>query len=239
MVTLGTIIGLSAVGLLIFFRNDISTALGNLKGFGSEFGRDFGSLPDITINVPDFGIPEAGATLAGGAGQAQEAIFKAGVEARKGFDESIQQAQRNFEGNVQGIQQGIAEAQESSLVLGADIQETFTGNRNAIGDFFGNLFGNKQNVEQQIEKPDGAPITTPTVTTPATIERAGGRRTFGGQTAPKMTLTKMEASTPEQSKVIISKQPDLSLVSPFIKTQEVRNPPFSKTPRFSGGGSRR
>ena len=54
-----------------------------------------------------------------------------------------------------------------------------------------------------------------------------------------MTLTKTEATTEKQSIVIISKQPDLSLVSPFLKTSQVIQGEQESSSRFSGSGSRR
>lgn len=234
MVNLGTVLGLSALGLIFFFREDIGASLSGLKGFG----KDFGKLPDININVPDIGnpfegVPEAFAEAGAGLGQAgadiQKSIAEGIASTQAGIDTSIQQAQQNFDQNIKGISEGAG-------IAGADIQETFTGNRNAIGDFFGNLFGGGST--SQVEAQDGAPITTPTVTTPATIDRQAGRRTFGGQTQPKMTLTKEQASTPQESNVIISEQPNLSLVSPFLTTQQ-KTEELGTTSRFSGTGSRR
>jgi len=210
MVSFGTIIAIGAIGLLVFFREDISTALGNLKGFGSEFGRDFGKLPelpDITINVPDFGIPEAfaetgkvaeeaGAGIVGALTEAgasieqagigaREVIFEAGVEARKDFDKTIEEAQANFE------------------QFGKDVETNIGIIGEGLTTIFGGLFSTKAitTVSQ----------TTPTVT--STSRRAGTSTRFGGQTAPKEVLTKDTATTPE---LIISPQPDLSLVSPFL-----------------------
>jgi len=221
MVNIGTILGLSALGLIIFFRDDIGKSLSGLKGFG----KDFGKLPDVNINIPDFGNPFEGLPqVFGDAGEgitqagidAQKAIADALAETSKNIDTGIKTAQENFEQNIAGISQGIAEQQEASLVFGADIQEFFTGNRNAIGDFF-----------DPTSSKDGEPIKTPTVITPATIERQAGRRTFGGQTEPKMILTKESATTPKESTLIISKQPDLSKVSSFLTN-------FQKTAGFEG-----
>lgn len=241
MVSFGTVAILVGGGLAIFFSKDIATALNNLKGFGSSFGQDFGKLPDININVPEFPeipIPDF-STQAQQINQfgidVQKNINDALANAQSQIDKSLQQSQKDFEQfgtdvntNIAGIQKGFDEAGEASLVFGADIQEGITGNRNAIGDFFGNLFGT--GAEKEIEKSDGAPVTTPTVTTPAQIDRQAGRRTFGGQTSPKMTLTKEEATTPTQSNVIISKQPDLTLVSPFLTSTPLKQIGFEDEP---------
>ena len=228
MVNLGTVLGLSALGLIFFFRDDISQSLQGLKGFGSNFGAV--NLPDININVPKLptleGLPDVGGV-----------IFDAGVGARQTFDQGIKKTQEDFEQFGTDVNTNITNIGLGAGVAGADIQETFTGNRNAIGDFFTNIFGG--HAEGKIDPVDGAPVVTPTVTTPATIERQAGRRTFGGQTQPKMTLTKTQASTTEQSNIIISKQPDLSLVSPFLKTSQVIQGEQETTSRFSGTGSRR
>jgi len=217
MVSFGTIIAIGAIGLLVFFREDISTALGNLKGFGSEFGRDFGKLPelpDITINVPDFGIPEAfaetgkvaeeaGAGIVGaitetgeqireaGVG-AREVIFQAGVEARKDFDKTIEDAQAGFE------------------QFGKDVETNIGIIGEGLTSIFGGIFPQKEMTTISEAKP--------TIT--STSRRAGTTTRFGGQTAPKEVLTKETATTPE---LIISPQPDLSLVSPFL-TQFQKDP---------------
>lgn len=236
MVSIGTLIGIGAIGLVVFFREDISTALGNLKGFGSEFGRDFGkvpdiNLPDITINVPDFGIPkafadtgevaeEAGAVITtaltetgeaireAGVG-AREVIFEAGVSARKDFDKTIEEAQANFE------------------QFGKDVETNIGIIGEGLTSIFGGLFPSKEmtTVSEAV----------PTIT--STSRRAGTETRFGGQTAPKEVLTKETASTPE---LIISEQPDLSLVSPFLKSfQTVEEKPEEIIQPISLSGRRR
>ena len=119
MVNFSTIAIIGTGALLIFFRKDVGLFLESFKGFGSEFGKDFGKIPDITINVPSFGIPEAfaetgkvaeatGAGIVGALSEAgasieqagigaREVIFQAGVEAREGFDKSIEDTQAGFE----------------------------------------------------------------------------------------------------------------------------------------------
>jgi len=202
MVSLGTVIGLSAIGLIIFFQKDIGIALGNLKGFGSSFGQDFGKLPDININVPDFGLPEAGAVVSGALGEAGENINQFGIDVQKNIGDSIKGAQ-------DVIDQSIKETQENFEQFGIDVNtnigiigEGITDFGTGITDFFGGLFK--------------APSTTISASTPSivtTSRRSGTTTRFGGQTAPKEVLTKTTASTPT---VIKSEQPDLSLVSPFL-----------------------
>jgi len=207
MVNFSTIAIIGGLGLLIFFKDDVGKFLNQFKGFGAEFGKDFGKIPDITINVPDFGIPEAfaetgkiaeatGAGIVGALGEAgtaieqagigaRDVIFQAGVEAREGFDQSIKETQENFEQFGKDVNTNIG-------IIGA-----------GITDFFGGIFPQKE-------------ITTVSETKPSivtTSRRSGTTTRFGGQTAPKEILTQQTATTPD---LIISKQPDLSLVSPFL-----------------------
>jgi len=219
LVSIGTLGVIGALGLLIFFRKDIGEALGNLKGFGSEFGRDFGKIPDVTINVPDFGLPkvfadtgeavgQAGAGIAGALGEAGENINQFGIDVQKNIADSIAGAQA-------GIDQSIKDTQEGFEQFGKDVQTNIgiisTGFEEAgqgITDFFGGLFPTKE-------------ITTVSEAVPTiTSRRAGTTTRFGGQTAPKEILTQETATTP---KLIISEQPDLSLVSPFL-TQFQKDP---------------
>ncbi len=228
MVSLGTLGVLGAIGLLVFFREDISTALGNLKGFGSEFGRDFGKVPDITINVPSFGIPEAfaetgkvaqeaGAGIDEGVGEvaksieeagkgAGEVIFQAGVDARKDFDKTIEDTQNAFE------------------QFGKDVETNIGIIGTGLTDLFGGIFPTKE-------------ITTVSEAVPTiTSRRAGTTSRFGGQTAPKEILTKETATTPE---LIISEQPDLSLVSPFLTQFQKIDPEEKPEQTISSSGRRR
>jgi len=207
MVNFSTIAIIGGLGLLIFFQKDVGNFLNQFKGFGAEFGKDFGKIPDITINVPSFGIPEAfaetgkvaeqaGAGIVGALGEtgkaieqagvgAREVIFQAGVEARAGLDKTIEDTQAGFEQFGKDVQTNIG-------IIGTGLTE-----------IFGGIFP--------------APKTTVSETTPSivtTSRRSGTTTRFGGQTAPKEILTKETATTP---KLIISEQPDLSLVSPFLR----------------------
>ena len=208
MVSITDILLVSGIGLALFFREDLGKFLEGFKGFGSEFGRDFGKLPDINISVPDFGLPEAFGETGKGISELslgiQEQIGVSIAGAQKGIDETIQTAQSNFEKNIAGISKGFEEAGANLNQFGLDVQTNIS-----------NIF-NPPAEAIPSESPAPASVTP----TPATIERQAGRRTFGGQSAPKMTLTKTEATTPKQSDVIISKQPDLTLVSPFLTAQQ-------------------
>jgi len=230
LVSLGTLGVLGAIGLLVFFREDISTALGNLKGFGSEFGRDFGKVPDITINVPSFGIPEAfaetgkvaqeaGAGIVEGVGEvataieeagkgAGEVVFQAGVDARKDFDKTIEDTQNAFE------------------QFGKDVETNIGIIGTGLTDLFGGIFPTKE-------------ITTVSEAVPTITSRREGTETrFGGQTAPKEILTKETATTPE---LIISPQPDLSLVSPFLtafQKDPIEEPTLTTSRRTGTTGGR-
>jgi len=209
MVNFSTIAIIGGLGLLIFFKKDVGSFLNQFKGFGAEFGKDFGKLPDITINVPDFGIPEAfaetgkvaeatGAGIVGAISEtgkaieqagvgAREVIFQAGVEAREGFDKSIADTQAGFE------------------QFGKDVETNIGIIGEGLTSIFGGIFPTKE-------------ITTVSETAPSivtTSRRSGTTTRFGGQTAPKEILTKETATT---EKLIVSEQPDLSLVSPFLKT---------------------
>ncbi len=207
MVNFSTIAIIGGIGLLIFFQKDVGKFLDQFKGFGAEFGKDFGKLPDININVPSFGIPEAfaetgkvaeatgagivGALTEAGAGieqagiGAREVIFQAGVEARESFDKSIQETQAGFE------------------QFGKDVETNIGIIGEGLTSVFGGIFPTKELTTVSEAKPS---IVT-------TSRRAGTTTRFGGQTAPKEILTKETATTPD---LIISKQPDLSLVSPFL-----------------------
>jgi len=219
MVSIGTIIGLSAIGLIIFFQKDISVALNNLKGFGSSFGQDFGKIPDVTINVPDFGIPEAfaetgkvaediGAGVQEAFGQAGENINQFGIDVQKNIADSIAGAQKGIDESIKGTQEAFEQ-------FGTDVQTNFGIIGAGITDFFGGISPKE-------------PITTVSEATPTIISRRAGTSTrFGGQTAPKEILTKETASTPD---LIISAQPDKSLVSPFLTGFNSSDPRLTADP---------
>jgi len=214
MVNFSTIAIIGGLALIIFFKEDVGKFLDQFKGFGAEFGKDFGKIPDITINVPSFGIPEAfaetgkvaeatgagivgalteaGASIEQAGVGAREVIFQAGVEAREAFDKSIEETQAGFE------------------QFGKDVETNIGIIGEGLTSIFGGLFPTKE-ITTVSE-------TKPTIT--STSRRAGTTTRFGGQTAPKEVLTKETATTPE---LIISPQPDLSLVSPFL-TQFQKDP---------------
>jgi len=212
MVNFSTIAIIGGLGLLIFFRKDIGQALESFKGFGAEFGKDFGKLPDITINVPDFGLPKAfaetgeavgevGAGIAGALGEAGENIEQFGIDVQKNIADSIAGAQATIDKSIKETQEGFEQfgkdVQTNIGIISTGFEEAGEG----ITEFFGGLFPTKE-------------ITTISETTPTIISRRAGTETrFGGQTAPKEILTQQTATTPE---LIISEQPDLSLVSPFL-----------------------
>ncbi len=217
MVSFGTIAILVGGGLAIFFSKDIATALNNLKGFGSDFGKDFGKIPDVTINVPDFGIPQAGENVSKAVEQAGIDIGQFGADVQTNIAESIAGAQAGIDESIKGTQENFEQ-------FGKDVNTNIGIIGEGITDFFGGIFPQKE-------------ITTVSETTPTiTSRRAGTTTRFGGQTAPKEVLTKETASTPE---LIISEQPDLSLVSPFLKTTQTVEEKPETTSRFSGSGSRR
>ena len=224
MVNFSTVAIIGGLGLLIIFRKDVGGFLDSFKGFGTNLGKI--ELPDVNINVPDFGIPEAfaetgkvaeatGAGIVGALGEtgkaieqagigAREVIFQAGVEAREGFDQSIKETQENFE------------------QFGKDVQTNIGIIGTGITDFFGGIFPTKE-ITTVSE-------ATPTITT--TSRRTGTATRFGGQTAPKEILTKETATTPD---LIISEQPDKSLVSPFLtQFQTVEEKPTLITSRRTG-----
>jgi len=217
MVNFSTIAIIGGLGLLIFFKEDVSKFLNQFKGFGQDFGKV--ELPDININVPDFGLPEAfaetGKTISTGLGEAGENINQFGIDVQKNIGESIAGAQA-------GIDQSIKETQESFEQFGQDVQTNIGIISTGIGetgkgitDFFGGLIPQKE-------------ITTVSETAPTITSRRSGTTTrFGGQTAPKEILTKEVAVT---SDVIKSEQPNLELVSPFLKSfQTIEEKPESTT----------
>ena len=219
MVNFSTIAIIGGLGLLIFFRKDLGQALESFKGFGSEFGRDFGKIPDITINVPDFGLPKAFAETGEAVGQAGVDLSKAveqagidinqfGIDVQKNIADSIAEAQKAIDLSIKDTQEGFEQfgkdVETNVGIISTGITDIGTG----ITDFFGGFFPQKE-------------ITTVSEVVPIiTSRRAGTATRFGGQTAPKEILTKETASTPE---LIVAQQPDLSLVSPFL-TQTQKDP---------------
>jgi len=200
MVNFSTIAIIGTGALLIFFRKDVGQFLESFKGFGSEFGKDFGKIPDITINVPDFGLPKAFAETGEAIGktgeQIGEDINQFGIDVQKNIADSIKGAQDVIDESIKGTQENFEQ-------FGKDVQTNLDTIGTGITDFFGGIFPQKE-------------ITTVSEATPSIIttsRRTGTTTRFGGQTAPKEILTKETASTPE---LIISEQPDLSLVSPFL-----------------------
>ncbi len=235
MVNLASIILLSGIGLAIFFRKDIKSTLDSFKGFGQV---NLPSLPDITVNVPDFGLPEVfgetgkaidetGKNIGLGLEEAGKNINQFGIDVQKNIAEGIAGAQAGIDESIKGTQESFEQfGQDVNTNLGI-ISTGFEDAGKGITDFFGGLFPTKE-ITTISE-------TAPTITT--TSRRTGTTTRFGGQTAPKEILTKETATTPE---LIISEQPDLSLVSPFLKTtQTVEEKPETTTSRFSGSGSRR
>jgi len=213
LVSITDILLVSGIGLALFFREDLGKFLEGFKGFGQVNLPDVKlPLSDVSITVPDFGIPEAfaetgkvagetGAGIVGAISEtskaieeagrgAGEVVFQAGVESREAFDKSIEETQKGFE------------------QFGQDVQTNLETIGTGITDLFGGIFPTKE-------------ITVVSEATPIiTSRRAGTETRFGGQTAPKEILTKETATTPE---LIVSEQPDLSLVSPFL-TQFQKDP---------------
>ena len=207
MVNFSTIAIIGGLGLLIFFKKDVGSFLNQFKGFGQNFGQDFGKIPDITINIPDFGLPEAGAVIAGGASQIGGELGKIG--------ENINQFGIDVQTNIQtaldeagkGIDQSIKDTQAGFEQFGQDVQTNIGNIGTGITEFVGGLFP--------------APKTTVSQTTPSivtTSRRTGTTTRFGGQTAPKEILTPTTATTGTGTTTdpFKAQQPDPSLVSPFL-----------------------
>ncbi len=201
MVNLAGIILLSGIGLALFFSKDIKATLDSFKGFGQVNLPELPKLPDVTINVPDFGLPDLGKNVGLGLDEAGKNINQFGLDVQKNIGESIAGAQA-------GIDQSIKETQENFEQFGQDVNTNIgiisTGFENAgqgITDFFGGLFPTKE-------------ITTVSQTPPQVTSRRSGTTTrFGGQTAPKEILKVGTGTTDDP---IVSQQPNLSLVSPFL-----------------------
>ena len=127
----------------------------------------------------------------------------------------------------------IQETQNNFEQFGQDVQTNLDIIGTGITNFFGGIFPTKE-------------ITTVSEATPTIISRRAGTTTrFGGQTAPKEILTKETATTQE---VIVSEQPDLTKLSPFLSIQSFAKAVTDKpelitveqeatTSRFSGSGS--
>jgi len=201
---------------------DLLEALGNLKGFGSSFGQDFGKIPDINITIPDFGLPEVFADTGKAVEQAGIDIGQFGADVQTNINTAITEAQKTIDTSIKGTQENFEQ-------FGKDVQTNIGIIGEGLTSVFGGIFPTKE-------------ITTISETTPSIVtssRRSGTTTRFGGQTAPKEVLTKTTASTPE---LIISEQPDLSLVSPFLTSfQKVEEKPEAELTgtRFSGSGSRR
>ena len=233
MVNFSTIAIIGGLGLLIFFKKDVGSFLNQFKGFGQNFGQDFGKIPDINITIPDFGLPKVfadtgkdidqfGKDVETNIGEIGENINQFGIDVQKNIADSIKGAQDVIDESIKGTQENFEQfgkdVETNIGIIGTGITDFGTG----ITDFFGGLFK--------------APSTTVSETTPSivtTSRRSGTTTRFGGQTAPKEILTKETASTPD---LIISKQPDLSLVSPFLTgfTSEPEEKPTLITSRRTG-----
>jgi len=194
MVNFSTVAIIGGLGLLIIFRKDVGGFLDSFKGFGTNLGQV--NLPDININVPE--IPPVFGEVAGGVAKSVE---QAGIDIGQ-FSEDVQK--NIFDAGVEarkGVDQSIKETQENFEQFGKDVQTNIGIIGTGISDAFAGLFPTKE-------------ITTVSEATPTIISRRAGTTTrFGGQTAPKEVLTKETAVTPE---LIVSEQPDKSLVSPFL-----------------------
>lgn len=71
------------------------------------------------------------------------------TEGLRGFGNTVGQAlTQPFVGLIQGVTEGGRDIAESAGIAGADVQEQFTGNRNAIIDALNNLFKNNQGGNQ-------------------------------------------------------------------------------------------
>jgi len=217
MVNFSTVAIIGGLGLLIIFRKDVGGFLDSFKGFGTNLGKI--ELPDINISVPDFGLPEAfaetGTNVSKAVEQAGIDIGQFGADVQTNINTAITEAQKGIDESIKGTQENFEQ-------FGKDVQTNIGIIGTGITDFFGGIFPTKE-------------ITTvseavPTIT--STSRRAGTTTRFGGQTAPKEVLTKETASTPE---LIISEQPDLSLVSPFLtQFQTTETKPTLITSRRTG-----
>jgi len=225
MVNFSTIAIIGGLGLLIFFKKDVGNFLEQFKGFGTNFGQV--KLPDININVPDFGLPEVfadtgkdidqfGKDVQTNIGEIGANINQFGIDVQQNIADSIKGAQDVIDESIKGTQENFEQ-------FGKDVNTNIGIIGTGITDLFGGLFPTKE-------------ITTVSETKPSivtTSRRSGTTTRFGGQTAPKEILTKETASTPD---LIISKQPDLSLVSPFLTgfTSEPEEKPTLITSRRTG-----
>jgi len=208
MVNFSTIAIIGGGALLFIFRKDVSGFLDTFKGFGANIGSGDINLPDININIPDFGLPsafaETGKNIGAGLGEAGANINQFGIdvqkniadafdEAGKTIDTSIKETQENFEQFGKDVQTNIG-------IIQGGIDEAGKG----ITDFFGGIFNPKE-VTTVSE-------TAPTIVPPS--RRSGKSTRFGGQSTPKEILT--VGGTGTSSDPFKAEQPDKSLVSPFL-----------------------
>ncbi|MCH8328848.1 MAG: hypothetical protein IIB81_00470 [Nanoarchaeota archaeon] len=237
MVNFSTIAIIGGLGLLIFFRKDLGQALESFKGFGSEFGRDFGKIPDITINVPDFGLPKAFAETGEAVGQAGADLSKLVEQAGIDINQFGIDVQKNIADSIKGAQdvidQSLKETQEGFEQFGKDVETNvgiistgITDIGTGITEFVGGFFPDPKTTVSE---------TVPSIVT--TSRRTGTATRFGGQTAPKEILTPTTATgTGTTTDPFKAQQPDLNLVSPFL-TQFQKDPitePTLTTSRRTG-----
>jgi len=243
LVNLSSVILVAGIGLAIFFRKDIGDFLNSLKGFGTGDINvsiipegvipPLPPLPDVGKIVFDAGVGAreavdvAGKTifdLGVGAREAVDVagktIFDLGVEARKGFDVSVAETQKAFEETGKNIFEAGVASREAIFGAGVETQKVIAG----VGEgIFEAGVATRTAFDESIQN-----IQTG-------IAEAGANifSFFGGQTQPKMILTKAEAlggdlSTNIIDKKIVVSSLDLAPVGSFF-------PPITQAEILSGG----
>lgn len=203
MVNLASVILVVGIGLTVFFRKDIGDFLNSLKGFGNV-SQAFAEIPPL----PAGGLVEAGVDVVLGAGttqrigagleQAREDIFQAGVDtaklveearqsifdegvkARESFDISIQETQKAFEATGKAISQAGVATRESIFQAGVEAQKVVAG---ASEQIFQAGVATRTAFDESIQN----------ISTTFGEIGSGIFSFFGGQTQPKMVLTKAQA----------------------------------------------
>jgi len=200
MVSLGSVILVVGIGLAIFFREDIGAFLRSFKGFGSGFGQfapalniDFPEFPKF----PDFEFPK----------------FPE-FEFPKFPDITI-------------IKAPPLTDPRSLVELGQvkPIAETFGTTKVGEPLIEGKVIPQLGRVDPRRQKVVETTLTRIPADTPLPIiagTLSSLATKFGGQTEPKViinkdTVTEAPTPIPQPTTIIEAKQPDPSLVSPFLK----------------------
>lgn len=135
------------------------------------------------------------------------------LSALRGFGQTVGKGiTEPFTGLLEGVRAGGAELAGQAGAAGADVQETFTGNRNAISDFFANLF----------------PSTPPAGAEQAPAASPGGNTNAPTQQGGVSTISLPQAIIKVQQQAIQTGQSAKSATSDLFR-EIAKNAPRSPT----------